>query len=212
MNQTGKINVSINTGLDANIEFFCGSTGAGKSHQIKQAIKNDRRICVFDIEEEYAALPGFVVVTSHGALKDLMIKRADKAARISFIPKGNPKDDFEFWGHAVFAWRSCTVVADELASVTSPGKAPPGWLQVVTRGRKRGLVVYGGTQRPSESDKTVIGNATRIHCGRMTRLKDQKYMSDELNFPLTEFEGLKNWDFIRKDMKTGECKVDRYSR
>ncbi|MCL1072999.1 hypothetical protein [Shewanella dokdonensis] len=87
---------------------------------------------------------------------------------------------FEFWAACAFAWCNACIVAEELADVTTAGKAPPHWGQVVRRGRARGLApIFAITQRPSESDKTTVGNATLVRCGRLNRANDRKYMAQE---------------------------------
>lgn len=85
----------------------------------------------------------------------------------------------------------CTVVVEELADVTNPGKAPPAWGDLLRWARKLGVNVYAITQRPSESDKTVVGLAHRIVCHAMARNADQLYMAREL--------GLEHSDVARLD-------------
>ena len=42
------------------------------------------------------------------------------------------------------------LVVEELADVTSPGKAPAAWGEIVRKHRKTGATVYALTQRPAE--------------------------------------------------------------
>ena len=81
----------------------------------------------------------------------------------------------------MLVWGWATVVVEELADVTSSSKAPQGWGDVLRKGRAIGLKIYGLTQRPAESDKTIIGNASLFHAGRQSRSADRKYMAAELN-------------------------------
>jgi hypothetical protein len=92
-----------------------------------------------------------------------------------------------------------------LAGVTSPAKAPEGWHTLVSRGRKRGIVIYGVTQRPSESDKTIMGNSTLKHVGMMPRAKDRKYMADEMDIDvrLLDLEPLEYVEKSGKEVKKG---------
>ena len=85
--------------------------------------------------------------------------------------------------------------------MTSPGKAPLGWGMVVRRGRdkERRLKVYGVTQRPSESDKTIMGNWTLIHCCLMTRFDDRAYMAKEMNIPREAIDSLQPLQWIEVD-------------
>lgn len=194
--------------LAAQINLVCGGSGSGKSTHVKRAIANDERIAVFDADAEYADLAGFTRVAT---TSDLIrwFSRAKKG-RFAFVPKSVGSDSlFDVFCKACFAWGNCTVVAEELADVTSPGKAPEGWGQVVRRGRKRGLKVYGITQRPSESDKTIVGNASRIWCGSMTRAQDRLYMARELDVNPELVNRLKPLDFIEWDKATREITEGR---
>jgi hypothetical protein len=97
---------------------------------------------------------------------------------------------------AAFSWGNCTAVAEETADVTTPAKAPVGWGTLVRRGRKRGISIIGVTQRPAESDKTIIGNATKIHCGMLKRPQDRKYMALEMDVPLQVVNELKPLEWL----------------
>ncbi|NRD74075.1 hypothetical protein HQQ94_12680 [Shewanella sp. VB17] len=47
-------------------------------------------------------------------------------------------------------------------------------------------LIFSLTQRPTESDKTAIGNATIFRTGRLKRLDDRKMVAKELDVPLSE--------------------------
>lgn len=95
------------------------------------------------------------------------------------------------------------LVVDELSDVTSSGKATPGWGEIVRKHRKfkRGRV-YALTQRPAESDKTIIGNATVIHAGRMNFESDELYMARCLKVPLEQVQALQDLAYIERNMRT----------
>jgi len=174
----------------ASIIVVCGSSGSGKSAWVKQRIAKARRVLVWDVDDEYE---GFERITAPAALIEAL--RSAKAGRFAFVA---PVKAFDLWARAAFAWGNCTAVAEELAGVTTPGKAPPGWHQLVSRGRKRGIEVIGVTQRPSESDKTIMGNATLIHCGMLAREQDRAYMARELDVPLAQVNELEPLEWIER--------------
>jgi hypothetical protein len=103
------------------------------------------------------------------------------------------------------------LVIEELADVTSPGKAPPAWGEIVRKGLRYGPHIYALTQRPAESDKTVIGNASVIHCHRMARSMDRAYMARELDIAQDQLDALKPLDFIERDatgrISSGRVKI-----
>jgi hypothetical protein len=82
------------------------------------------------------------------------------------------------------------VVVEELADVSAPGKAPADWGALLRLAPKYGGTVYAITQRPSESDKTAIGNAARIICHATGRMGDAQYMASELGVELAAVRAL----------------------
>jgi hypothetical protein len=117
------------------------------------------------------------------------------------------KEMFEFLAKCAFAWTNAAVVAEETADVTSPSKAPPNWGQLIRRGRARGLApIFALTQRPAESDKTAIGNATLIRVGRMARDADRKMMARELDVDHRILTRLLPLDFVERNMAINEVK------
>jgi hypothetical protein len=187
----------VNTALTAKITVVCGGSGSGKSAWVKQQIKTAPRVVVWDIDDEYSGeIKSMERLTS---LRDLIDKLGNRK-KGKFCYVGKP-DDFNVWCKAVFAWGNCVAVAEELAGVTSPAKAPEGWHTLVSRGRKRGIVIYGVTQRPSESDKTIMGNSTLKHVGMMPRAKDRKYMADEMDINVQLLNDLEALEYIEKSGK-----------
>lgn len=188
----------IDTKRQAKIVVVCGSSGSGKSAWIKKQLARKKRVIIWDPDDEYDGQR----ITKQPDL--VRIVRAARQGRFRYVGKPG---DFNFFCRVAFAWSRCTVVAEEIAGVTNPGKAPDGWHTLVSRGRKRGVTLYAATQRPAESDKTVFGNATELHVGRMTRRKDRQYMAQELDVNLELLDNLQPLDYIHRDLQTG--KIDR---
>jgi hypothetical protein len=94
------------------------------------------------------------------------------------------------------------LVVEELADVTNPGKAPQEWGEIIRKGRHTGGTIYGLTQRPAESDKTLAGNADLIHCGRLSLPRDRKSMAEYLDVPVEEITALPSLAWIERDMRT----------
>lgn len=191
----------IDTSLKALIVAVTGAAGSGKSAWVKQQkeVKDAKRLVIWDIDDEYGEIKGVKEVKTIGALAKAL--RANKTGRFRFTGGASFFGDF---CHIVFAWGYCTCVVEELADVTSPSKAPDGWGQLVRRGRKRGITIFAVTQRPAESDKTIMGNASKIHCGRMQKATDQKYMASEMNMPIELVKALKPLEYLERK-NTGEA-------
>ena len=176
----------------AHIVLVCGGSGSGKTAWLTRQIKRERRVLVWDMKGEYARDFGYELIESLPALIERI--RSAKEARVAFrslYPK-----DFDMWCRIAYAWGRCVVIAEELADVTTPGKAPPGWGMVVRRGRDRALKVYGVTQRPSESDKTIVGNRTMVHCCTLPRAADRAYMAREMGIDQSMLDGLQPLHYV----------------
>lgn len=177
----------------ARIIVVCGGSGTGKSAWVKQQIATAKRCIVWDITGEYAR-HGFLQINS---ATQLIAALKSTSARIAYVPAS--VSHFDLFCRAAYAWGRCTVVVEELADVTTPGKAPTGWGMIVRRGRHQGLTVYGVTQRPAESDKTIIGNATLTHCCKLKRDTDRAYMAREMGCDKKLLDALKPLEFIEAD-------------
>jgi len=183
----------------AKIIVVCGSSGSGKSAWVKQQIKKEKRIVIWDTDDEYGTITNNRVTTIP-EMTALMRQAGSKKPMVIRLVSQNQY--FNLWAAAVFSFGNCVAVAEELADVTSPSKAPAGWGQLVRRGRKRGIEIYAVTQRPSESDKTAMGNASAIHCGMLNRANDRKYMAAELDVTETDISQLGELEYLHRDHKT----------
>ncbi|MGI2102104.1 hypothetical protein RA178_14535 [Shewanella oncorhynchi] len=126
------------------------------------------RVIIGDPVDEYGELEGIVKVTTAAALVDILRRYPRGALKVRFVTTNFKL--FEVWALCAFSWCNAAVVAEEIADVTSPSKAPPWWGLVIRKGRARGLApIFALTQRPAEFDKTALGNATIIRCGRLSR-------------------------------------------
>lgn len=188
---------------DGKIIAIVGRSRSGKTAWLKKRIANSKRLLVWDIEGQYD--DNMQIVTTKG---ELVAAIKLKEARISYQRPKN-KDEFDYWAKSalVFAMLGSEqglmsdIVAEEISDVTSPAKAPDGWGTLIRRGSKYGANIYGITQRPAESDKTLFGNCHEVHCCAMRRPADRKYMAEELDLSQAEIDGLnfKNLEFIHVD-------------
>lgn len=188
---------------DGLLVLTVGASGSGKTAWVNRQTAKARRLLAWDIEGQHTA--GAEVVRSRVRLAE--IANDPGPGRYAYIPAS--VRDFDFWARCAFLWvrrAPGVVVAEELADVTTPGKAPDGWGMLVRRGRKYGADIYAITQRPAESDKTAVGNAAIIHCCRMSRAQDRRYMAAEMDLQEREIAGLKGLDWVEKDMRTGKVR------
>lgn len=184
--------------LRKNIRFYCGSSGAGKSHQIKEYIRTvvDRAaIFIFDPEEEYSKLKG---VQSFESLREFA--RAVFSARAAnsggaFAYVGEGAKEFDAFCSVVWSVRGADypllVVVDELAGVTQAGKARGYWHRLTTRGRKYGIHICAGAQSPAEIDKTIMRQQNYIYIGYLERPADHEYIGSQTRITREQVEKLR---------------------
>lgn len=193
---------------DGTLHVVTGASRSGKTSWIAKRVQRARRLFVWDTVGEWAEKFNCHPVWSFDVLADAVKPRAP-AQRIAFQPIAGVFDvQFEgFCQLAYIAMRAhpgqITVIVEELADVTSPGKAPPAWGAIVRRGLRYGPELYAVTQRPSESDKTVMGNASIFHCHSMARADDARYMAKEMRIEQAKIDALRPLQFIERDRRNG---------
>ena len=191
---------SPNNALAADVRFICGSMGTGKSHGVKQALKGERNVLVFDAKNEYGGQPGFRIVRSRSEF----LAAARAGGRIAWPA---PPSEFDFFASVVWARGDCLCIVEELASVTTTAKARGSWHLILSQGRGFGIRTVGVAQRAMEIDKTIIGNATMMRVHRLSRADDRAYMAKELDVPRSMIDGLQGYEFVQRDVLTGVIHV-----
>lgn len=195
----------------------CGASQSGKTYWVREQIKGAKRLMVWDCEAQYEDICTHVCTN----LADLMriVKRNPRVCKISY--QATNLKDFEGFCRVAFLFcdfglehfdngepMRTYIVAEEISDVTTPSKAPNGWGILLRRGLKRNAYIIGITQRPSESDKTIIGNCSQMHVCGMSRYNDMAYMAAELNVNVSEVQKIdrSKYQYIHKNMRTGEIK------
>jgi hypothetical protein len=184
-----------------------GFSRSGKTTWVADRLASARRLLVWDWpKREWAVKYRCRRVESFEELRAAVLPGAPPA-RIAFSRiSETPDADFEAWARLAWVYvraHGAPVVAEELSSVTNPGKAPAAWGNICRMGLGFGSDIYAITQRPAESDKTSLGNAQVIHCGLMGTLDDRRTMARYLDVPLQAVEVLKQFEWIERDRRTG---------
>lgn len=193
---------------DGTLHVVTGASRSGKTSWIAKRVQRARRLFVWDTVGEWAEKFHCEPVWSFDVLADAVKPRA-RPRRIAWQPMGGILDvQFEgFCQLTYIAMRAhpgeVTLIIEELADVTHPGKAPPAWGVIVRRGLRYGPQLYGVTQRPTESDKTIMGNASIFHCHSMARADDARYMAKEMRIDQARIDALKPLQYIERDRRSG---------
>lgn len=190
---------------DGELNVVAGASRSGKTAYVRRETKKLRRVIAWDPEDQWARLPGWSRVTTR---KDLLaITQKPGHVRVGYVAGGDLKAEFDFWaGCVMYAGRyvePLTVIAEELADVTTPSKAPGNWGILLRRGLKRGITIYAISQRWSEADKTAVGNATNFVVFRQSSGDDVRYLSRKINIPESEISGLMPLEYVKVSAITG---------
>lgn len=168
----------------ADIRAIMGASGTGKSHYLRAEMRKARRLAVWDLEDEHTSIRAVTLAQLPRLLA------TGKAIKLRFVPSTDSKRmavEFDLFCRIVAAAGNLTVVVEELRFVTQASRAPEGWAFITLRGRKRGLVVIGTSQRPAQIDKDFLSNATLIRVGALEYEPDRKAILTTIgNDPLVQ--------------------------
>jgi hypothetical protein len=186
--------------------LVAGATGSGKTAWAMQQIGRAPRLLVWDAMGEWARRARLTAVADLDELGALVADDLMATGRFRVAYAG-PVTRAHFETFCRIAWvylRAApgALVVEELADVTTPGKAPPAWGEIVRKGRHVGATVYALTQRPAESDKTIYGNAALIHAGRCGAENDRRRIAAALDVSPDLVRALSPLQWIERDLRT----------
>ena len=191
---------------DGQLYVIAGASRSGKTAWTRKRIAKARRIWAWDPEAQWCELPGWRKVSTRAEL--LACAQKPGAQKVAFVAGGQLKEDFDFWAGAVmYAGRyvePLDAVAEELADVTTPSKAPGNWGILVRRGLKRGISLYCISQRWSEADKTAFGNASDFVIFRQSSGDDVTYLARKTRVEQGEINGLVPLQYVHMNALNGE--------
>lgn len=192
---------------DGTLTVVTGASRSGKTAYTVQRVAGERRVLVWDSLGEWGDRFNCRRVKTLVELRAL-VKPGAPVARLAYFRPGMAAD-FDAFCRLAWVWLRVArgaLVVEELASVTTPGKAPAAWGDIVRAGLRYGPNIYALTQRPSESDKTCMGNATVIHAHAMARAGDRRYMAAELDCDPAALAELRPLQWIERDRRSGELR------
>lgn len=190
----------------ASIEAVIGASGSGKSAYIKGEIRRRKpaRLLIYDPEGEYTTFGR--TVTGLGDVHSVMTKAgAAGKFKLIFKPHADPAravKQFDMLCRLAFEAGNLLFVAEELADVTTPSRAPVGWSMMSRRGRKRGAEIIGATQRPANIDKNFLGNCTKVRAGRLLYEADARAVGGILGIDYAELLSLESLHYIEREPPT----------
>lgn len=190
---------------DGRLYVIAGASRSGKTAWTRKQTARARRVFAWDPEDQWATLPGFRKITKRADM--LAAMQSPGAQKLAYVAGGKLQEEFDFFaGCAMYAGRyvgPIDVIAEELADVTTPSKAPGNWGILLRRGLKRGITIWAISQRWSEADKTAVGNASDFVVFRQSSGDDVRYLSRKTRVPEDEIAGLAPLEFVKLDALTG---------
>lgn len=195
---------------DGKLYVISGASRCGKTTKVVRMVKNSRRAVAWDPEAQWCELAGWRKITTRAAL--LAAIQSPGHMRIAYVTGGDLKEEFNYFcGCAFYAGRhiaAIDVIAEELADVSTPSKAPTKWGILLRRGLKRGINIYAISQRWAEADKTAMGNAS-VYVLFASRGEDVNYIARKTMVPYAELAELRALEYITFDPVTKEKSKER---
>lgn len=184
---------------DGELVLVAGASRSGKTSYVVHRVRHAPRLLLWDLGDDHRRY-NCELIRGAAELRD-RIAGSPKLERIAYAP-GDPRAEFDFFCRLAWIWirqARGTLVVEELADVSHAAKAPPAWGAIVRKGLRYGPSIYAITQRPSESDKTALGNASLVVCHRMARAEDEEYMAKQLRVPVADVQNLPPFAWISRD-------------
>lgn len=164
---------------------------------------------VFDPMNEYGADAELVK-----DLVDMKRRAQGKTFRLRYVPPirvngvavPRPVMENRFNGFCSLAYDlgDLLMVCEELQLVTRPNAAPAAWSMCTLQGRHAGLAIAAVSQRPAHVDKNLFSCCNAISAGRLNYDDDIKCLARVLRRPYDDIGNLQRYQFIARDMDTGE--------
>lgn len=187
---------------DGRLVGVVGSSRQGKTAWTAREVDASRRLLVWDYKGEWFVKYRCRRVTTFDELSRCVLPGA-KPERIAFCMRRRmDKAAFETFCRLAWVWINSgegDLVVEETSSVTSPGKAPGAWGDILRMGLGYGANIYALAQRPAESDKTAFGNATVLHCHWLQRRADRQFIAEEMDIDIARVSALKKLEYIERD-------------
>ncbi len=198
---------------DGTLYAVTGASRSGKTSWVVERVRGARRLLVWDSAGEFSDLFNCERIETIAELARAVLDKRPR--RLALVCPVDAPHFAAFCGLAMIFVQlhaGAVVVVEELADVTSPNKAPSKWGELCRRGLRYGPDIYFLTQRPAESDKTSMGNASIVHAHQCGLEIDVEYMARQLRIDAAQVDALLPYQFIERDRRTKALKHGRSAR
>jgi len=184
-----------------------GASQYGKSTWMHSQVKDAPRVLAWDPRGEFKKI-GFKSFDKISDLAEALNETWAGKGQFSF--SFGSLDDFDAFCELAYLWGMLwpsVIVAEEMADVTSSGKASSSWGGLVRKGLFYGNHMYAVVQRAQEIDKTTLGNATVIHTHGFVIPLDIEYMAKTIGVSIEEMAAVEKYHFLERH--AGDKKIRR---
>src|SRR5882672_11260208 len=179
------------------LALVTGQTRSGKTFGVAERVRGEPRLLVWGVKADFSRFYRCSGTNDPAVLHAAAL--SSRPVRIEFTAPATT-GHFDLFCRLAWVWirvnaaagHSVALVVDELADVTSPGKAPVAWGEIVRKAMEHRPRIYALTQRPAESDKTILGNCFTLRCYAMSRADDRRAMARELDVPQAYLDELRH--------------------
>lgn len=186
------------------VVLVVGARGSGKTPWLKQYARGFGRVLVWDPKHEYAKALG---VAELRRPSDLVAHLDDP--HVCFCPEFVTQELFEFVCECAWRRGNTLFLAEELADVSNAGKARGWWGRLIREGAHEGVQLAAATQRPTEIDSTIRGNATRLIVFSLFWKSDRQLMAAEIDVDQSLIDPLAVLEFIDADRRARTVRRSR---
>ncbi len=197
--------------------FYVGTSGSGKTSAVKnlpfeKRLQKSNDMIFFDPFGDYQGIfkgekVEYFSTKSAFYRAVLVARRKKKPVRVAYQPSTITYEEIDFFCGVCWSVadgkRPLHMIIEEVAQfVTSTGNAKGYLNNVISVGRKFGLMCSFIFQRGQAIPKTLISNCAYAWVGAQSRAKDAVYLSEELGIDKNDILQLKKLEYIFK--KEGE--------
>ena len=180
---------------EAVIRLVLGKRGCGKSYYVKQDIKDEKRLIVYDTMGEYTDFG--VPIYDIDGLIDFWTNKTESNFRIIYQPL-QPEVEFDYVCRLVYACRDLTFVAEEIDTFCSPSGLSLAFANIIQRGRHKNIEFYGVSQRPYGIARSISAQAKEIVTFKQTEPRDIEYLKTYIGRDIEgQMETLGQYEFLR---------------
>jgi hypothetical protein len=192
-----------------------GARGTGKTAWTIQQLERiqPRRLLVWDFKHDP---PLRVIGQGVTSLAELARAAMEPTFKLRYLVDHSKDVQAQFDLFCRICWEAgnLTMFVDELPEVTKANRAPPAWRRCVNVGRQytaggqvKTLTIIGAGQRPSECDKSFIGNCDVIHTGRLGDIADADKLARSWGMKAGELANLPDLHWREKHATSPDIKA-----